>query len=797
MNISTNRPRPESLRAVSAEAAPRHRTSVEILLRSNLIGAILRRPEPVVILEGRAGMGKSTLLRIISADRRVRLHTGLRPPDPPDRGATALWDIPTDGEAFPLTELHLGCEGRLVIAKRPEQSLPGLERGLAYGRVAVFADKALCFREEDLRSSLGATTAHEIIAKTGGWPALVGVCLADREPETASYCFQQMYAGLAEDALVRCEQALAQDSGSVLPPPGAFRDIARREARAEIARRASEPGSCRRLALAFMRGGSAPQAVHALQRAGLDDEALSAFLDAGGWAFIFHYGPQAFDTALAGFPEPLGRRSEPLAIALAFQALKRGDIPRAKRLITERVGLAGLDGARMFATNSPHSTAMRSFCFLMMLYEGLTPDDELFEQGFATLAEIPTAADLERGSFYNAAVEFRIRENRFAEAEDLARRALFHYERAGVAILSFYICVHLTVIRLNMGDVNVAGRHCESARAWLARVPYESPGDSRIFALLEACVQYEGGHAEGLMNFLTRDADGLTLGETWPSLVELAVRYGAQALGEHYSTRAALSFVERWRMHGVKSQAVKLAIELRGVAVLQSANRWDDAEEALTTLTPKISRERILSGTIDLARLRDRESLLSALAWMRQIAFRWPRTPGLARRLAALRDNLALSPRQRLGVDVWLAYVWRMNRDVGRARTAFKALLEAAAENGALAPLAAERVFLSEIVAQRQIAAFAETSPHGRQVLRKLNDLGFAPSPASAKLGLTRQETKLLLLACRGATNKDAAKALGLSQSTVKFHLGNAYRKLGCRRRSEATAAAHALGLMR
>jgi DNA-binding CsgD family transcriptional regulator len=138
-----------------------------------------------------------------------------------------------------------------------------------------------------------------------------------------------------------------------------------------------------------------------------------------------------------------------------------------------------------------------------------------------------------------------------------------------------------------------------------------------------------------------------------------------------------------------------------------------------------------------------------------------------------------------------------MNRDVGRARTAFKALLEAAAENGALAPLAAERVFLSEIVAQRQIAAFAETSPHGRQVLRKLNDLGFAPSPASAKLGLTRQETKLLLLACRGATNKDAAKALGLSQSTVKFHLGNAYRKLGCRRRSEATAAAHALGLMR
>jgi ATP/maltotriose-dependent transcriptional regulator MalT len=200
---------------------------------------------------------------------------------------------------------------------------------------------------------------------------------------------------------------------------------------------------------------------------------------------------------------------------------------------------------------------------------------------------------------------------------------------------------------------------------------------------------------------------------------------------------------------------------------------------------------------VDLARLRDRECLLCSLAWMRQIAFTSPRTSGLERRLARLRDNLALSPRQRLGVEVWLAYVWRMTRDLGRARTAFKALLEEGAENGALAALAGEQVFLSELIAQRQIAAFAETSPHGRQTLRKLKDFGFATSTASARLGLTRQETKLLLLACRGATNKDAAKTLALSEATVKFHLGNAYRKLGCRRGSEATAAAHALGIVR
>ncbi len=749
------------------------------------------------MLDGSAGMGKSTLLTILSEKRGVPVHTGLRPPEPPPQGALALWDVPLRGEIVTLSEGHLCCEGHLVIAKRPEQSIPVLGRAFAYGRAAVFSDEALKLREEELRAELGATVARDLVERTGGWPALVAACFSGREAEAAAYCFQEMFAGFGEGALTDIDRALADGSTSVLPPPGPFREIARREARAEIQRRASEPAACRRLASAFAGCGSIPDAVLALQKAGLEEEALSTFLRAGGWAFIFHFGPMAFDAALAGFSETLCRRSEPLVIALAFQALKRGDVPRAKRLIEERTGLAPLDPDRIFAANARYSTAMRSFCFLMTLYEGVTPDDELFERGFATLAELPIEADLERGSFYNAALEFRIRENRFAEAEDLAQRALCHYERAGVAILCFYICVHLTIIRLNMGDVNAARRHCDVARSWLARVPYESPGDGRIFALVEACLEYESGQAEALMNFLVRDADRFTLGETWPSLVEFAVQYGAQALSEHYSTRAALSFIERWRLHGLKSRAVKLAIELRGVAVLQSANRWDEAEEALTGASPKITRERILGGTVDLARLRDRQSVLCALAWMRQIAFRSPRTPGLERRLAALRDNLALSPRQRIGVEVWLIFVWRVTRDLGRARTAFKALLEEAAENGALAPLAGERVFLSELIAQSQIAAFAETSPHGRQTLRKLSDLGFAPSPASARLGLTRQETKLLLLVTRGATNKDAAKALALSEATVKFHLGNAYRKLGCRRRSEATAAAHALGLVR
>jgi hypothetical protein len=59
-----------------------HRELVGILRPESLIAAILRRAEPIVVLAATAGMGKSTLLRIFSNDKDVRLHTGLRSPAP-------------------------------------------------------------------------------------------------------------------------------------------------------------------------------------------------------------------------------------------------------------------------------------------------------------------------------------------------------------------------------------------------------------------------------------------------------------------------------------------------------------------------------------------------------------------------------------------------------------------------------------------------------------------------------------------------------------------------------------------
>jgi DNA-binding NarL/FixJ family response regulator len=63
-----------------------------------------------------------------------------------------------------------------------------------------------------------------------------------------------------------------------------------------------------------------------------------------------------------------------------------------------------------------------------------------------------------------------------------------------------------------------------------------------------------------------------------------------------------------------------------------------------------------------------------------------------------------------------------------------------------------------------------------------------ATTKASAKDALSPQEQRILALVVEGRTNKEIARALGLSDKTVKNYLSNAFQKLHVGRRSHAAA---------
>jgi DNA-binding NarL/FixJ family response regulator len=94
-----------------------------------------------------------------------------------------------------------------------------------------------------------------------------------------------------------------------------------------------------------------------------------------------------------------------------------------------------------------------------------------------------------------------------------------------------------------------------------------------------------------------------------------------------------------------------------------------------------------------------------------------------------------------------------------------------------------------------------QTMVHPRIARRVLDRLSLlAQDPEGGRLygdGLTEREIEILVEVAKGATNKEIAKKLFISESTVKSRLRNIFRKISVRDRAEAAAYAIRKGYMR
>ena len=75
--------------------------------------------------------------------------------------------------------------------------------------------------------------------------------------------------------------------------------------------------------------------------------------------------------------------------------------------------------------------------------------------------------------------------------------------------------------------------------------------------------------------------------------------------------------------------------------------------------------------------------------------------------------------------------------------------------------------------------------------------IGSQPEPEDVlrSAGLTEREITTLKALARGLSNKAIGQELWVTEQTVKFHLGNLYRKLGVPNRTAAASFAHTHGL--
>jgi DNA-binding CsgD family transcriptional regulator len=83
----------------------------------------------------------------------------------------------------------------------------------------------------------------------------------------------------------------------------------------------------------------------------------------------------------------------------------------------------------------------------------------------------------------------------------------------------------------------------------------------------------------------------------------------------------------------------------------------------------------------------------------------------------------------------------------------------------------------------------------GALALRARIDVGGFDTDVHASIGLTSRELEVLRLLSGGATNRQIATSLYISDKTASVHVSNIIRKLGVSNRSEATATAIRRGL--
>lgn len=97
----------------------------------------------------------------------------------------------------------------------------------------------------------------------------------------------------------------------------------------------------------------------------------------------------------------------------------------------------------------------------------------------------------------------------------------------------------------------------------------------------------------------------------------------------------------------------------------------------------------------------------------------------------------------------------------------------------------------SRVRLRRALAAFESlgAAPWTEQARVELLASGETLQRSRPLVELTPQERQVAGLVATGATNREAAAELFVSQKTIEFHLGNVYRKLGVRSRTELANA--------
>lgn len=755
-----------------------------------------------------AGAGKSILLKMIAELTGRSVCTSHQPKTDDVQDNLLLWDVPVATRTARVPAATLQNLRTIVIACRPEQRISGLGRQILHHGSATVGAEELTLTGAEL-NTLPENQATAMREGYAGWPAFLPLQGNESDEICIDYLRETFLGNLSPEQTMALSiwleaplPALHEPWGSQLPPfmakepqkHGKLIELLSSAVRERLAVLESSSAVVE-LASALEKAGRSLQAMALLLERGYETHAAQILARAHGRELIYRSSVNAFQNIIMHFSHDMIATNETVLFAVCRALLKQGELQRVRHLVGKHLGSDYLDPFKVMASGSRFSFAARTFRLNLMITEDLTPNDAMITRLGEFMADYPMGDHGKWAGYYNALLEFEIRRRNFREAEAAAARALIYLRKmGGQPLLEFFIHLHQIVMRLMSGDALMARRAAHDARERLEQVPYETPQEFRMLRLAEACINYESGRPRDLLEFIQKDFEHFAAAEIWPSLMQFALHYATQIVIDHFPMTIRPGFLDGLWIHLSEGLQFHAMMEIRTAIAYQNTNRWSEAAATLTSIRMPMGKNWVESAEEELSRLTRRDEIAYVMAWLRDAVHVWTPRTYLSRQLDALIANPKVTNRERVALLIWQSYTAHQRRDNAAACSHILLALETATRLGCNGVLSEERIFLSPLLENRRIRSFIETSSDVRAALSIFAASVNSPQARAIHGGLSQREVQMLQFLAGGMSNKKIAQALNISEVTVKFHLGNLFRKLDCKRRAEAIRAATALG---
>ena len=471
------------------------------------------------------------------------------------------------------------------------------------------------------------------------------------------------------------------------------------------------------------------------------------FDEAGGDQFAFKNGFDALGEVLSAMPSEHWRDHEAALCGLVVYLCKFGQAARAHAHLTD-----------------PNLTFDKTVRFTIVellvtihLGDPIRADD--IERWTFLERRLPISNPLIAGLYCNAMLVILVRVGRLKEARSFGVRAIAAFRAANHSHLEHFIHLHLADLSIVEGHLRQGRRHLISAKACLASSGETHGNEAQLSEIVDLLLDYETGEFSHIPARAGALRDSLVSGDSWAEIFNQLGRIAVLSIYFTAGRDAALQELAAFQVgyaqrHGRHSDVLALL----EIEIDRLDHSLGGAVEGLAQLEMANLKGPI--GSVLLA------GIVEALE-LNEIAV--TNVPGP---MAALNATLRQAARK---------------TGQPRRRLVQQAFFLAIRESHA-APFIENRDALSGIGDRLTASSFArghaQLARMARKVMRLVEQSYWIPAPMK-ELGITHRQLRVMTALQSGATNKEIARLLGLSEATVKYHLANLFRITNTRKRGQ------------